>query len=45
MDEAIEENFIALLTLVEASNPSGVNVSQPARISSMCRIADVDGKS
>ena len=44
VDEAIEENFIVLLTLVEASNPSGVNVSQPARISSLCRIVDVDGK-
>ena len=44
VDEANEENFIVLLTLVEASNLSGVNVSQPARISSLCRIADVDGK-
>ena len=44
VDEAIEENFIVLLTLVEASNPSGVNVSQPTRISSVCRIVDVDGK-
>ena len=44
VDEAIEENFIVLLTLVEASNLSGVNVSQPARISSVCHIVDVDGK-
>ena len=44
VDEAIEENFIVLLTLVEASNPFGVSVSQPARIYSVCRIVDVDGK-
>ena len=44
VDEAIEEKFIVLLTLLDASNRSSVNVSQPARISSVCRIVDVDGR-
>jgi len=44
VDEANVEIFIVLLTIVEASNATGVNVSQPARISSLCRIVDVDGK-
>ena len=43
VDEAIEENFIVLLNLLEASNLSAVNVSRPARISSVARIVDNDG--
>lgn len=41
VDEADQENFIVILTLVSAANPASVNLVVN---SSLCLIVDVDGK-
>ena len=41
IDEADQENFIVILTLVSAANPASVDLVVN---SSLCLIVDVDGK-